>query len=307
MPVSPSHGFPLLGITLAAVIGLVLLVSRWKVHAFPGLIIASIFVGVASGLRPAEIVTAFQEGMGSTLGFIAVVVGLGTMLGKLLAESGGAEVIARRMIGWMGTRHLHWALMLVGLVVGLPVFFGVGVVLLIPILRDLCRQTGQSRLFLGLPLMAGLSVAHGLVPPHPGPLVAIDKLGADTGRTILWSLVIGLPTAILAGPVFGRWIASRVGGLSPMAFAAPPASRPGITPPGFGLTLVTILLPVLIMLLGTVAQVFWHPGSADGVRDWVLFAAKPAVAMLVAVLFAARAFGTARGFTRAQVLRFCEE
>ena len=179
----------------AAVALLIFLVARWKVNAFIGLVLASLCVGLCSGVRLLDIAKAFQEGVGGTLGFIAVVVGLGTMLGKLLAESGGAEVIAQTFIAAFGEKRLHWTLMFVAFIVGLPVFFGVGVVLLIPIVFTLARETKLPLLYLGIPVIAGLSTSHGLVPPHPGPMVAIEQVGADVGKTILWAIAIGLVLA----------------------------------------------------------------------------------------------------------------
>src|SRR5688572_20061014 len=174
----------LLLLTLAVVIALVVLIARFKVHAFLALILASLAVGAFSGMPLSAIAGAFQTGVGNTLGFIAVVVGLGTMLGKMLAESGGAEVVAKAFIGLLGPKRIHWTMMLVGFVVGLPVFFGVGLVLLAPILFAVARQGNIPLLLLGIPMVAGLSASHGLVPPHPGPMVAIATLGADTGKTI---------------------------------------------------------------------------------------------------------------------------
>ena len=192
-----------------AVVGLIVLVARFKLNAFLALILASLFVGLCSGMPLPLIAKAFQEGVGNTLGFIAVVVGLGTMLGKMLAESGGAEVVASTFVRKLGTQRLHWAMLAVAFVVGLPVFFGVGLVLLIPILFTLVRETRKPLLFLGIPMVAGLSVSHGLIPPHPGPMVAIEKLGADVGKTILYAMLIGIPTAVIAGPIFARFIVPR--------------------------------------------------------------------------------------------------
>ena len=158
----------------------------------------------------ADIPRAFQQGVGDTLGFIAMVIGLGTVIGKLLAESGGALVVSRALVRALGEKRLDWALMLSGFIIGLPVFFQVGLVLLAPVLFTAARQTGLPLLRLGIPLIAGLSAAHGLVPPHPGPLAAIERLGADTGRTLFYSLVIGLPVAMASGPLFGRFISRRV-------------------------------------------------------------------------------------------------
>src|SRR5207253_11177958 len=141
-----------------------------------------------------------EEGVGNVLRTVAMVVGLGTILGKLLAESGGAEVIARRLIAKLGPERLPWAMLLIAFLVGIPVWFTVGLVLLVPILFTLVKESGKPMLHLGIPLLAGLCVAHTLVPPHPGPLAAIGLLNADAGRTILYSLLIGFPTAIVAGP-----------------------------------------------------------------------------------------------------------
>ncbi len=308
---STASSTSLLLLVLAAVIGLVVLVARFKLNAFIALILASLFVGVCSGMALTDIAKAFQTGVGTTLGFIAVVVGLGTMLGKMLAESGGAEVIANRFIELFGERRLPWAMLVIAFIVGLPVFFGVGVVLLIPIVFTLVCKTGTPLLALGLPLIAGLSVAHGLIPPHPGPLVAIEKLGANTGLTILYATIIGFPTAIIAGPLFAKWIVPRLsistGGLGEKLSApASPALKPG-----FGITLFTILLPVLLMLVATVAEVALTKGTleqpAHPARAWMLFIGSPLMALLIAVLFSFYSLGKQCGLRGGQILKFTED
>jgi len=300
-----SQEATLLSCTAIAIIALVVLVARFKLNAFVALMLAALFVGLCSSMPPLRVAKAFQEGMGNTLGFIAVVVGLGTMLGKMLSESGGAEVIASTFIRAFGANRLHWALMLVGFVVGLPVFFGVGVVLLMPILAALVRDTKLPLLRMGIPLVAGMSVSHGLVPPHPGPMLGIAQLGADTGKTILYGVLIGLPTAIVAGPVFGKFISRRVpvelGGLG----AALIQKRNRARCPSFAIALGTILLPVALMLAATVADVTLAKDSAS--REWLDFIGSPAVAMLVATLASLYTFGFACGFTRGEILKFTEE
>lgn len=295
----------LLGVTVAAIVGLIILVAHFKVNAFIALILASLFVGICSGKPLLDCAKAFQDGVGQTLAFIAVVVGLGTMLGKMLAESGGAEVIATRFIKMFGQRHLPWALVFVAFVVGLPVFFGVGLVLLVPILFTLARDTRLPLLYLGIPVVAGLSASHGLVPPHPGPLFAIGALGADTGKTILYSIAVGVPAAILAGPVFGIFISRRVsaeiGGIG--AQLTTPAERKRC--PGFGVALLTILLPVLLMLVATVADLTLAKGHTA--RVWADFLGTPLVAMLAAVVLSLFTFGYSCGFTRGQIQKFTED
>src|ERR1051325_4415774 len=301
----PSREATLLGCTALAIVALVVLVARFKLNAFIALTIASLFVGLCSGMPPLKVAEAFQEGVGKTLGFIAVVVGLGTMLGKMLSESGGAEVIAHTFVRALGTSRLHWALMLVGFVAGLPVFFAVGLVLFMPIVATLVRDTKQPLLLLGIPLVAGLSVSHGLVPPHPGPMLGIQQLGANTGKTILYGLIVGLPTAIIAGPIFGKFIARRIplalGGLG----AALVQKTERLRPPSFVTALATILLPVLLMLAGTVADITFAKDNTA--RVWLDFIGSPAIAMLVATLVSLYTFGFRCGFTRAEILKFTDE
>jgi GntP family gluconate:H+ symporter len=199
---------------------------------------------------------------------------------------------------------MPWTMMLVALVVGIPVWFTVGLVLLVPILFTAARHTGLPLLRLGIPLLAGLSIAHGLVPPHPGPMAAIGMFKADTGKTIFYSLLIGFPTAIIAGPLFGHYISRFVSVPLGAVAASLTPSRPGKGLPGFGLTLFTILLPVLMILAATVADLTL--AHQDALRSVLDFLGHPTVAMLVAVLFAYYSFGHARGFNRQELARFSE-
>ena len=299
---SPNHA--LLLWTFAAVAALVVLIAWARLNAFVALTLISLCVGAVSGMPLGSVVRAYQEGVGNTLGFIAVVIGLGTIVGKMLAESGGAEVIADRMIGFFGPRHVHWATALVAFVVGLPVFFSVGLVLLAPIVFTLARRERIPLLVVGLPLVAGLSASHALVPPHPGPLAAIERLGADMGRTIAWSLAIGLPAALMVGPPLGWWLGSRIEAV-PGALAAELSDVDTGQRPGFGITLFAILLPIVLMLAATAAALIWPAGSTP--RVVAAFVGSPIVAMLVAVLVSFYVFGVACGRDRRELLRFSEE
>ncbi len=296
--------FALLVIAAIGVL-LVVLLSTWvRLPAFLALAVASLFVGVAAGMPLAEIPRAFQSGVGDTLGFIAMVVGLGTVMGKLLAESGGAAVVANALTRAMGERRLDWALMLSALLIGLPVFFQVGLVLLAPILFTAVRRNSGTLLGLGIPVVAGLSVAHGLTPPHPGPLAAIERLGADTGRTLLYAIVIAVPLSIVAGPLFGRIIGRRFavvpGTMADQLTAVSAATRA----PSLGITLTTILMPALLMLAAALAQTLLPAGTG---RDAVVFSGSPLVAMVLATLLSFVTFGRGCGFDRARLLRFAEE
>src|SRR5919202_1741325 len=239
----------LLLFALAAVGALIVLIARLKVHPFVALITVSLALGVAAGMPLGEAVKALQDGVGGTLGFIAVVVGLGTMLGKMMAESGAATRIATTLIGRFGEGRVHWAIMVVAFVVGIPVFFQVGFVLLVPLVFTIARRTGMSLIKIGIPLVAGLSVVHGMLPPHPAAMLAVGAYKADVGLTVLYGLLVGLPTAALAGPIFAARIAPRVLLSATNPLAAELAGGSADRTPGFAISIVTVLIPVLLMLL----------------------------------------------------------
>ena len=290
---------------LAAVVALVVLIARFRVHPFVVLIAVSLGMGVAAGMPLATVVKAFQDGVGSSLGFIAIVVGLGTMLGKMMAESGGAARIAKTLIDAFGAAHVHWAIMFVAFIVGIPVFFQVGFVLLIPLVFTIARQTGTSLLKVGLPLVAGLSVVHGMVPPHPAAMLAVATFKADVGLTILYALIVGLPTAALAGPVYATWIAPRILLPADNPLATQLQSDDSRALPGFGITMFTVLLPVLLMLANSTAEVVLPADS--GIRHALAFVGSPIVSLLLALLFSFWSLGAAQRFTKDQVLKFCND
>jgi GntP family gluconate:H+ symporter len=303
--VTPAPDQALLLWTAAAVIALILLIAWVRINAFVALTVISLVVGVVSGMPLGTVVRAFQEGVGNTLGFIAVVIGLGTMVGKMLAESGGADVVADRLIRLFGVRHVHWTIALVAFVIGLPMFFSVALVLVAPIVFTLARRERLPLLLVGLPLVAGLSASHGLVPPHPGPLAAIERLHADMGTTIFWSVAIGLPAALIVGPPLGWLVGPRLA-VTPGALATELSAREeGRSRPGFGVTLFAILLPIVLMLGATAAAVVWPDGGR--LRTAVEFVGSPIVAMTLAVLVSFQVFGVACGLDRNAILRFSEE
>lgn len=292
---------------LGAVIALIVLIARFKWHPFVALVVVSLTMGVAAGMPPGDAVKSFQDGVGATLGFIAVVVGLGTMLGKMMAESGAATRIAITLIDLFGVRRVHWAIMFVAFIVGIPVFFQVGFVLLIPLVFTVARRTGMSLIKIGIPLVAGLSVVHGMLPPHPAAMLAVTAYKADVGRTILYGLLVGLPTAALAGPIFAAWISPRIvlPAENPMAAQLDSASGAIQQTPGFGISLFTVLIPVILMLLASTADIALD--AASSVRLALHIIGHPIVALLLALLFSFWSLGRARHFTRAEVLKFCND
>jgi GntP family gluconate:H+ symporter len=291
---------------LVAILGLILLITRWRVHPFIALTLAAGFLGLTSGMPVDKVMKSFQDGFGGVLGFVGIVLGLGTMLGKMMAESGGADRIARTLIDAFGRERVHWAMMFAAFLVGIPLFFEIGFVLLIPLVFIVARRTGVSLIRIGIPLLAGLSVVHGLVPPHPGPLLAIGVFNADIGKTIFYGLIVGLPTAMIAGPIFGKFISKYVPGEASPELMEQLAREPEARElPGFGITLVTVLLPVALMLLKTFADVALDEKNI--VRQWMDFIGHPITALLAALLLSLYTFGTARGFTSKQIMKFVDD
>jgi gluconate:H+ symporter, GntP family len=304
----------LLLLALCAVALLIVSIARFKLHPFVALTTISLALGVAAGMDLGAAVKAFQDGVGGVLGFIAVVVGLGTMLGKLMGESGGATRIATTLITRFGERRVHWAIMLVAFIVGIPVFFQVGFVLLIPLVFTIARRTGMSLVKIGIPLVAGLSVVHGMLPPHPAAMLAVGAFKADVGRTLLLGLIVGLPTAALAGPVYATWVAPRIAlpAHNPLAdqLEGPSSGSNGSLGdaerlPGFGISVFTVLIPVILMLLASAADAM--PSLNATVRSALHFVGQPIVALLVALLFSFWSLGRARHFTRDDIMKFCND
>ncbi|MBW4037856.1 MAG: permease DsdX [Acidobacteria bacterium] len=300
------HSIFLLAAALASVVGLILLIAVFKLNPFISIFLASLSLAVATSMSLATVIHSFEAGVGATLGHIVIVVALGTMLGKMMAESGAADKIAHTLIHVFGPKKVHWAMAVIGLVVGLPVFFEVGFVLLIPIAFTVARRTRTSLLLVGLPMVAGLSVVHGMVPPHPAAMLAVSIFKADVGRTIFYALLVGIPTTILAGPLYAKLIAPRIhlAPENPMAaqFVDHGAER---SLPGFWLALLTILFPVLLMLVGTWADAISPQNS--GLNQLLHFIGNDDVALLIGVLLSFITLGRMRGFSRTTILRFSNE
>ncbi len=306
MPMIDPHSLYLIAAAFVAVVGLIVLIAVFKLNPFITLFVTSLALAAATGMPLATVVHSFELGVGGTLGHIAIVVALGTMLGKMMAESGGADQIAHTLIDFFGEKRVHWAMMVIGLVIGLPAFFEVGFVLLIPIAFTVARRTGTSLILVGLPMVAGLSVVHGLVPPHPAALLAVTIYKADVGRTIFYALLVGIPTAVIAGPLYAKLIAPHVklSAENPMAaqFVDHGKER---SLPGFWLTLFTILFPVILMLVGSWADAVSAQHSA--LNQGLHLIGNDDMALLIGVLLSFFTLGKMRGFTRETILRFSNE
>ena len=288
-----------------AIVVLIVMITRLRFHPFIALIISAGLLGLICGMPLSKIVKSFQDGFGGVLGFVGIVLGLGTMLGKMMAESGGADQIAQTLVRAFGKQRVHWAMMIGAFLVGIPLFFEIGFVLLIPLVLIVARRSGVPLLKIGIPMLASLSVMHGLVPPHPGPLLAIGVFGAEIGKTIFYGLIVGLPTVIIAGPLFGSFISKYVDIQPSEALLEQLAREPQSKQlPGFGMTLATVLAPVLLMLLKALADVALPDGSP--VRNLMEFIGNPIIALLAALLLSLYTFGSAQGLSRQQVLKLLD-
>lgn len=300
------HSIFLLVSAFLAVVGIILLITLLRLNPFISLLIASLALALVAGMPREAILHSFEAGFGGTMGHIAIIVALGTMLGKMMAESGGADQIAQTLIRLFGEKNVHWAMVVIGLVIGLPAFFEIGFVLLVPIAFTVARRTHTSLVLVGLPMVAGLSVVHGLVPPHPAAMLSVMIYHASVGRTILFALLVGIPTALIAGPVYAKLIAPHVhlAEDNPMAAQFVDEGRERSLP-GFWLTLFTILLPVVLMLLGSWADTFAPHGSAASQTLRLL--GNDDMALLIGALFSFITLGKMRGFSRDTILRFSNE
>jgi GntP family gluconate:H+ symporter len=208
-PVPPTDSWYLVACAAGTVLLLLLLIARVRLHPALALVVAALALGVASGMPLKQVPLSFSTGVGNLMAHIAIVLGLGAVLGRLLAGSGGAASLGRVLVENCGPKGLPWALLGLGILVGMPVFFEVGLVLLMPIVAEAARRTGRPPVLAGMPLLAGLSIVHGTLPPHPAAMLAATQYHADLGRTILWGLVVGLPAAAIAGPGLGWFLCRR--------------------------------------------------------------------------------------------------
>lgn len=276
-----------------------LAIGRLKLHPFLALTVGSGLLAVLAGAPFDQLMNSFSTGFGATVTSVGLLIGLGAMLGKLLADSGGANIIADTVLARSSARLLPWSMALIAAVLGLPLFFEIGVVLLIPIVLLVARRGNLSVIRVGIPALAGLSVLHGLIPPHPGPLVAVDALKANLGVTLALGLLIAVPTLIIAGPLFARVAERWVGPLTPPQVVASEPDRSGPAP-SFAAVLATILLPVVLMLAKALADVAIDDPK-DHLQRILDFIGSPLIALLAAVLLAMLTLGRAVGFSRARI------
>ncbi|QTL50260.1 MULTISPECIES: gluconate:H+ symporter [Priestia] len=293
----------LLAITVAAIVIVIVGVSVFKWHAFISLTVASLFLAIASGLSMDKIVAAYETGVGGVLGHLVGILALGTILGKLMADSGAGMQVADYFVRIFGVKRLPWAMLVAGFIIGIPVFFEVGILILLPLVISIHKTTKQNILLIALPVIAGLSIVHGLVPPHPGAMAAISIYGANTGKVLLYALIISIPAAVIAGPVFAKWVHKRV-----IPEGEPDLIRITTTSkdlPGTGVSFFVILLPVLLMVLAAIAPVI--SGLPSGVVKFVELIGSPLIALLIACFAAFYLLGKRQGMTKDVIKKLTEE
>jgi GntP family gluconate:H+ symporter len=296
-PVAP--GWQLITATLVAIALLVLLITVVKLNPFLALILGGLTVGAIAGENLTDVIASFTTGFGTTAAGVGVLIALGAIFAKLLADSGGADQVVDTIVGRASGRALPWAMAAVGAIIGLPMFFEIGLVLLMPVIYLVARRAQVSLITVGIPALAGLSAMHGFVPPHPGPVTAIDLLDADLGVTLGLGILVAIPTIIVAGPLYGslagRWVVIE----PPSTFAGPDERQPVAedSRPSFAITIATILLPVVLMLAKALADIVIDDPE-DGVQKVFDVIGAPFIALLIGVLVAMVTFGVRVGMDR---------
>ena len=284
---------------IAALVGItviIVLITKFKLHAFLSLTIGALIVGGIAQMSLKQVLDSYSTGVGGTVAGVGVLIALGAIIGKLLADSGGADRIVDTLVSKASPRTLPWAMALVGAIIGLPMFFEIGLVLLMPVILLVSRRSKLPLMRVAIPALAGLSTMHALVPPHPGPLAAIGLLKADLGTTLGLGVLIAIPTVIVAGPLFSEVAAKWVPAEAPDLFMDTNGEgRSGIAPrrPSFAITLTTVLLPVVLMLGKALADIFARDGSA--VRHVLDFLGQPMFALLITTLLALFTLGRSSG------------
>ncbi|WP_076465840.1 GntP family permease [Actinomyces mediterranea] len=284
----------LVGAALAGIATIIVLIVWKKVHPFLALTLGSAVLALAAGIPLGDTFTAFSSGLGSTVGGVGTLIAFGAIIGKLLIDSGGADQIVDTILDKTPMSRLPWAMALVAFVVGIPLFFEVGIVLLIPVVMLVARRAHQPLVLVGIPALAGLSALHGLVPPHPGPLIAIDALGADLGITLGLGLLVAVPTIIVSGPVAARFMARWV----PIEAGAPLGAESHVEVekrPSFFTSIAVVLLPVILMLGRTIVETLAGDSTGAWIYRGAIFLGQPIVALLLTVLVAILVFGVIPG------------
>lgn len=277
-------------IILLCIILLVLLVSWAKVNPFLSFLIVSVAAGLLLGISPDKVAASVQKGMGDIVGSLVIIICLGAMLGKLIATSGAAQKIADVLVNASGRNNMQWALVVAGFIVGIPLFYGIGFVLVVPLIFSISYKYKINAVYIGLPMLAALSVTHGFLPPHPSPTALVGQFHASMGITLIYGLIIAVPTIILAGPLYARTLKGI--NSQPLATFKPVDIAPEDLPGAFN-SFFTALLPV-ILLMFTAAFPYLHVKDL-AIGKWVFFFGDASIVMLISLLFGTFSLGISQG------------
>ncbi|ETI70751.1 MULTISPECIES: GntP family permease [Neobacillus] len=298
-------------IVAIGIVALLILIMGFKLNTFVSLIIVSFGVAIALGMKLDEIIGTIEAGLGGTLGHIALIFGLGAMLGKLVADSGGAQRIAMTLVNKFGEKNIQWAVVAASFIIGIALFFEVGLVLLIPIVFAISKQLKVSILYLGIPMAAALSVTHGFLPPHPGPTTIAGEFGADLGQVLLYGFIIAIPTVIIAGPLFTKLAKKLVPAsftkTGDIASLGEQKTFKLEDTPGFGISVFTAMLPVILMSIATIITLLQKTmGFADNTLLAIIrFVGGASPAMVISLLVAIYTMGLARNIPIKAVMDSC--
>lgn len=294
-------------ITTAAIALLFILVIKFKIHAFLSLMITSVLVGIFTGMPLMSIIKSVQDGMGNILGFIAIVVGIGSIFGEILQVSGGAESLSRTLLKKFGEERSSWALMTTGFIIAIPVFLDVGFIILVPMAYALARKTGRSVLYYAIPLLAGLAVTHAFIPPTPGPIAVAEIIDVQLGYVILFGFIVGFPTAMIAGPYFGKYIAKKIH-IDPPDISEEQKLIDEVKHkdlPSFSWVVFLIALPLTLILASTFVELAlkngWVPDNK--LMEIIQFLGHPFIALLIATLAAMYFLGYRRDYSGKELMR----
>lgn len=286
---------------LASVLGIVLLlwlVMKLKLNAFIALLLVSLLVGLGAGMPFESVIKSVIDGMGNTLGFIALVVGLGSMFGKMLEISGGAERLAKSILEKFGEKNASWAMTITGFLVAIPVFFDVGFIIIVPLVYGLTKKSGKSLLLFAIPLLAGLATTHAFIPPTPGPIAVANLMNADLGWVIIFGFIAGIPTVILSGPLFGRIISKKIRKGIP-GYMHMDSLKKGKKLPSFQTVIVLILIPLVLIITNTLCEFLLDPENKVLVVTNI--AGHPVVALLITVLLSIILLARKQGYTKKEI------
>jgi Gnt-I system high-affinity gluconate transporter len=286
-------------IVLLSLLVLILLIAWARFHPFLAFIIVSLLAGWWLGIPVDKLTASVKTGIGAMLGELAIIICLGAMLGKLIAETGAAQKISATLLKYLGERNLQWAMMLTGFVVGIPLFYNVGFVLLIPLIFAIIYRTGMPAVYTALPMLAALSVTHGFLPPHPSPVALAVQLNAKPGLILFYGIIVAIPAILVAGPLFAKTLKHLQ---TPPLQLFQPASRPDSKIPGAFTSFFCALLPAFLLILFTAITMFANPAVTS--KSIFSFLGDPVIILLVSVLFATWAIGTASGFSLKTIMGY---